>query len=106
MYPGANLYLHVNKQVDETRCLASGAAAGHTPAQVCYSAKMKSFVPALMLKKKKTYVVQHGDTFEKIESVHEMVSQPGGFYTFAKHIQVRLLPLLFAVQWIVGWTEI
>ena len=49
---------------------------------------MKQFVPNMTLKKKKTHVVPHGDTFEEIESVHAMVSQPGGFYTFAKHIQV------------------
>ena len=49
---------------------------------------MKPFAPTMTLKKKKTHVVLHGDTFEEIESIHAMVTQPGGFYTFAKHIQV------------------
>lgn len=50
---------------------------------------MKQVVPAKTLKKKKkTHVVLHGDTFEEIESIHAMVAQPGGFYIFAKHIQV------------------
>ena len=69
--------------------LAYFGAAGHTPAQVCYSTKMKQFIPTFM--KKKMHVVPQRDTFEEIESIHEMVDQPGGFYTFAKHVQVSVI---------------
>ena len=68
--------------------LVCTSSAGHTPAQVCYSSKMKQVIPNMMPKKKRPHVVPHGDTFEEIRSIHAMVSQPGGFYTFAKHIQV------------------
>ena len=41
--------------------------------------------------KKMMHVVPQGDTFEEIESIHEMVGQPGGFYTFAKQVQVSAI---------------